>query len=271
MSIFSSSSATRETDPTQRAGALPSDKSSRSPAHGSRWVWQTLRARKVAVRAPPRGASLWYAQCTATGRAMGIRPRIELDISSLSIDECTPHVLAVFDQLSPEEALVLRSTSEPAAVLHALQSERKDLFDWHLLESGPEDYLIEICCLRDVGRRTVNDLMDHDHRRLERLLSELEWQAKQRMFHHAVDRLRHLRVGLSRHIQFEERVLYPEYRRLQGAGAGLVHSLESEHSIQLRLLMEVEEALISRNAESARLAVSDLRDILVPHAGNESR
>jgi uncharacterized protein (DUF2249 family) len=202
---------------------------------------------------------------------MEMRPRIELDISSLSIDECTPRVLAVFDQLSPEEALVLRNTGEPTAVMRILESERKDLFDWHLLESGPEDYVIEVCRLCDVDHRTVNDLMDHDHRRLERLLLELEWHAKQRMFQHAVDRLRHLRVGLSRHIQIEERVLYPEYRRLQGAGAGLIHSLESEHSIQLRLIMEIEEALISRNAESARLAVSDLREILVPHAGNESR
>jgi uncharacterized protein (DUF2249 family) len=201
---------------------------------------------------------------------MDHHPTIELDLSSLSNGECFHRISTAIDQLGGDEALVIRSDREPSPLLHALQTERRDLFDWYVLESGPQVHRVEIWRRPEPTRRTVGEFMDKDHRRLQTLVSELESHVSQRRFDDAQDRLLHLRVGLVRHIGMEERVLYPEYQRIHGAGAGLVHSLESEHSILLRLLGEIESALIAGNDEGARVALGDLRGILVPHGRNET-
>jgi uncharacterized protein (DUF2249 family) len=201
---------------------------------------------------------------------MDHHPTIELDLSSSSSTECAHRIFGAFDQLGPDDALLIRSNREPTPLLLALQSQRRDVFDWYLLQSSPADYHVEIWRRRDLTGRTVGEFMDNDHRRLEGLVSELEWKVTQENFDHAQDRLRRLRLGLLRHIGMEERFLYPEYQRIHGAGAGLVHSLESEHSILLRLLGEVERALIAGNVERARIALDDLRGILVPHGRNET-
>jgi uncharacterized protein (DUF2249 family) len=188
----------------------------------------------------------------------------------MSGPESTDRIVAEFDQLGPDQALLIRGCGDPTALLQLLQSERRDVFDWHLLESNPEEYRVEIWRRRVGTRGTVGEFMDQDHRRLERLVSELERQVAQRTFDRASERLRDLRAGLSRHIGIEERVLYPAFQRVHGAGAGLVHSLESEHSILLSLLAEIDAALIARDEEGARLALADMRGILVPHGRNET-
>ena len=201
---------------------------------------------------------------------MDHQPTIELDLSSWPSAGWTSRILAELSRLGPDQGLVVRSQEDPTALLCALQSERRDLFDWYLLEAGPEVYRLEIWRRPDLTRRTVAEFMDKDHRRLEELASELDWLVGQRIFPRALERLRHLRVGVSRHVGMEERILYPEYQRIHGAGAGLVHSLESEHSILLRLLGEIERALMVQDQEGSKLALSDLRAILVPHGRNET-
>lgn len=191
---------------------------------------------------------------------------IELDVSELPSAECIGRVLTEFDRLLPDETVVVRSGGKLTMVLHALQRERPNLFEWYPREAGPGEYRVEICRRRDGSHRSVGEMMECDHQRLERVLAEIEWEANERMFERARRRLRDLRTGLLRHIAMEERIVYPEYQRVSRADARLLRTLEIEHSILERMLDDVEEAITAHDSERAEGALCDLRDLLIPHA-----
>jgi uncharacterized protein (DUF2249 family) len=114
-------------------------------------------------------------------------------------------VLEAFDLLAPGERLVVVSGDAAPDLLGCLQSRRKGLFEWSLLEAGPQEFRIELV-RRGAGAgalREIGEALAWDHDRLD----ALEEQVFQRL--HAGDQRRarelwdEFTVGLRRHIRFE--------------------------------------------------------------------
>lgn len=197
--------------------------------------------------------------------------REELDISSLPNAEALLHVFDAFDHLHPGDSILVKSDQDLRDFVSALHSDRPELFDWFQLEDGPNEFEIEICRRRDGRRPNIGEFMERDHRRLERLLCDVESRTRDRMFASALRRLHHLDVGLTRHIDLEERFLFPEYERIASEAVELVRRLQEEHVVLTRHVAHARAALQADELEEAEGALSDLRELLVPHASVEVR
>lgn len=94
--------------------------------------------------------------------------------------------------------------------------------------------------------RTVGEVMQRDHQRLERVLAKIEWEASQRLFARARQRAGD--------------------QRATGDQPILVRTPVEAHSILQRMLDEVGKSVTAKDLERADGALADLRDILVSHA-----
>ncbi len=166
-----------------------------------------------------------------------------LDARSLASDARDARILSRFDSLSPGERFVLVTKDACPDLLRRLQAERRGLFEWSPLETGPSTFRTEIA-RREVsaeGPREVHEALSWDHDRLD-ALEEAAFQARETGDLPAgFDLYAEFAVGLRRHIGFEEDLLFPAFEAASGMppSAGPTAVMRAEHREILELLEQI--------------------------------
>jgi uncharacterized protein (DUF2249 family)/hemerythrin-like domain-containing protein len=196
-----------------------------------------------------------------------------LDVRSLAGPQACEGALRAFDALAPGEALTLVSAGPLPDVLRRLQADRKGLFEWSLLEGGPARFRFEIARRQAErgDRREVSEALGWDHDRLDAL------ESRAFALHAAGDAegargaWAEFAVGLSRHIRFEEEILFPAFEQASGVppGAGPTAVMRAEHREIEGLLEDIERALAGAGAP---LSFRDrLHEVLGEHNAKEEQ
>ncbi len=68
----------------------------------------------------------------------------ELDIRPVSPKYKHPTIFATFDSLQKGEILKLINDHDPIPLFYQLQATRQEQFEWQLIESGPEVWIVNI-------------------------------------------------------------------------------------------------------------------------------
>lgn len=200
-----------------------------------------------------------------------MQPCPELDVRTIPALRRHPKILDAFDALEPGGAFVLLNDHLPRPLLGQLQAERAGRFDWNVLEAGPVRYRVEIRRRTTDAPRTVGELLETDHRRLDAMVPEVldaaaagEWAA-------ASARFAELRCGLERHIDIEEQVLFPVFEEATGITRGPTVVMRGEHVTIRAAMTSIAQALADHDGQGVDDGFQDLERTLRPHNFKEER
>jgi hemerythrin-like domain-containing protein len=192
----------------------------------------------------------------------------EIDVRGLPVDRRVAFARRALSALRPGDSVVLLSDDDPQPLLERLRSpETQDVEVCSLTEGGG---LSSVELWRHRGRRSLLEVLRFEHERLEKLIADLEWRLAQQREHAAEERFARFRAALEHHLELEERVLFPGLVRVLGSGER-ISELEAEHATMRAILNRVSLGLhrTDEDLQGAICAISDLRELLAPHAERE--
>jgi iron-sulfur cluster repair protein YtfE (RIC family) len=117
---------------------------------------------------------------------------------------------------------------------------------------------------------SLTECLEMDHRRLDELLAECKELAALGAFADAIERFEVFARGLWRHIDAEERVLFPALEAHTPQAMPPIKVLLAEHGRLREELVALEQALGARDP-SWRAAFHELVETLRAHNGKEER
>jgi uncharacterized protein (DUF2249 family) len=178
-------------------------------------------------------------------------------------------IFEIFDALSVGESFVLENDHYPLPLLYQFQVERPGQFEWSVLASG-SSHRVEIH-KRDASQpRAPSEYLTWDHRRLDAIFDEMADLVAEGKVDAAKERFSAFACGLARHIDAEEKVLFPHFEA-RVAHPGPVHVMTIEHELIHEALRGIESALGARGAEGFDDAVESLISVLGEHNAKEER
>jgi len=195
---------------------------------------------------------------------------LALDVRQLDPSELHLEILAAFDALGPGDAFVLVSDCDPRPLLLQFQAKRPMQFDWVPLETGPEQFRVEIRRRTSSGPRSVTEYLEDEHQRLQTLLDEIERLVDARAFGEARAVLAELACGLGHHIDSEHNLIFPVFEAVTGGESWPTERLRAEHEQIVRLVQAVALNIVRRDARSADL-VRVLGGFFSAHCAKEER
>lgn len=194
-----------------------------------------------------------------------------LDVRTLPPRDRHAEFFRRFDALAPGAWFVLVNDHDPKPLLYQLQAERKGTFEWNVLERGPARFRVEIRRRAAPGDRTVSEYLGVDHDRLDATFEAVEKLVGRGDFAEALFLFLEFKVGLARHIDVEEGILFPEAERIPGMIDGPTNVMRFEHKEILGLLGELEDALRTEDTSGFIGAAGELREVLGDHNMKEER
>ncbi|HET7295135.1 MAG TPA: DUF2249 domain-containing protein [Vicinamibacteria bacterium] len=195
-----------------------------------------------------------------------------LDTRTLAKTDRCRSVLESFDRLEPGQTLVVLTDHDPRPLLRHFQKDRPGLFEWTPQESGPTLWRTEIF-RRAANRgalRRVTEALAWDHDRLDALLSRT-FDAR------AAGRLEDARRlwpeferGLTRHIRFEEELLFPVFEEKAGLSSnqGPTAVMRAEHR-EIQMLLEGIGRVVGASGPAAEKLRAELLRVLGGHNDKE--
>ncbi|MBI2890389.1 MAG: DUF2249 domain-containing protein [Nitrospirae bacterium] len=205
---------------------------------------------------------------------MNATPTI-VDVRAIPPRERHPQIFRTFDGLPPTGAFLLVNDHNPVPLLHQFRFERPHAFEWWPLEQGPEVWRVLIAKRAKAEPETIGGYLGGDHRRIEALWDDFRARLNAEDLPGARERFGEFSLGLHRHIEMEERILFPAFEERTGmSGAGPTVVMRDEHE-EIRRLLEAIETGLGREGgvAAARDAVSspcrELADLLNSHDQKE--
>jgi uncharacterized protein (DUF2249 family) len=176
---------------------------------------------------------------------MSVLPVLSLpwtvDVRSLSKACHTAPLFEAFDRLRPGQAMIAVTDHVPRRFLTHLQTERKGLFEWVPLESGPEVFRTEVVHRAEPlgSLRRIQEALEWDHDRLDALLAALFEARDAKDYERARILVLQFELGLRRHIRFEEEELFPAFETRSGLSrsSGPTGVMRAEHR-EIEALLE---------------------------------
>jgi regulator of cell morphogenesis and NO signaling len=192
-----------------------------------------------------------------------------IDLRGTDEAAALPELLALLDQLPAGDRLQLTTTAWPGALLSAVEQLRPHDFICGPLGDEPGNHRVEF------GRRpppehAVTGFIGWDQRRLDDMLDDLDELASGDRFEQALGRYRDFRCGLRRHMELEEKVLFPLFARLTG-DVELVRTMHAEHVLICAFADEVGDSLAARDLHRFVEAFEQLQEVLDAHDLREER
>lgn len=191
-----------------------------------------------------------------------------LDLRSIPVGERPTYALTAFDRLAPGDTLVTTAGDAGDALLRYLQAERRGLFEWSVLRSGPPAWTIAIArrAAPPGAARGVNEALSWDHDRLDALEAAAFQKRAEGDLQSARDYYAAFAAGLHRHIAFEEQILFPAFEETTGMPptAGPTAVMREEHREIETLLDKIETGIGEKDAPVEALRRS-LHDVLGDH------
>ena len=202
-------------------------------------------------------------ECIVSGMSQNF-----VDARTLSPALRHPRIFETFDALPPGESFVLVNDHYPLPLLHELMAERRDQFDWSVLEAGEGRYRVRIGKRAARSPRGVDEYLTWDHRRLDALWDATKALVGSGSFAEARERYGEFRCGLDRHIQAEERVLFPIFEARAGK-CGPTEVMRIEHVAIREAMAEIDAALASSDGGMFAIVARELESVLGEHNGKE--
>ncbi len=197
-----------------------------------------------------------------------------LDARGLGAAEWASAARLRFDELAPGERFVLVSSGACGEALRLLQADRPGLFEWSPLEMGPSSWRIEIARRENSATRLrrIAEALAWDHDRLDALeLAAFRARADGDL-QSAFDLYAEFAAGLSRHIGFEERIVFPVFEDRAGLppSAGPTAMMRTEHR-RIRDLLDQIDGGIGDPASAVEDVRRDFLGLLGEHNLKEER
>ena len=165
-----------------------------------------------------------------------------LDVRELAPPERHPRIMETFAGLGPGESFVLVNDHEPRPLLYQFQIEHDGEFEWWPLERGPGAWRVMIEKRENQDpNRTVTDYLQTDHRRLDGILERFQEEVNENKWAEASRDFREFSLGLKRHINAEEEILFPLFEEKTGmhdAGPTAVMRMEHKDIKELKQALE---------------------------------
>jgi regulator of cell morphogenesis and NO signaling len=191
-----------------------------------------------------------------------------LDLRAIAAGERPSHLLAAFDRLAPGDTLVITAGDAGDNLLRNLQAQRRGLFEWSHLRSGPPSWTIAIArrAAQPGAVRGINEALSWDHDRLDALEAAAFQKRAEGDLQSARETYAVFAAGLRRHIAFEEQVLFPAFEEMTGMSPamGPTAVMRAEHREIEALIGEIETGIAESAAPVERLRRS-LHDVLGEH------
>ncbi|MFQ5354350.1 MAG: DUF2249 domain-containing protein [Thermodesulfobacteriota bacterium] len=190
-----------------------------------------------------------------------------LDVRPLVPKERHPGIFNAFNALGAGESFVLVNDHDPRPLLYQFQREHAGEFEWWPLERGPEAWRVRIVKRETKAvERDVTDYMQEDHRRLDKILEAFQEARKGGAWAEALAAFKEFDLGLRRHIQAEEEVLFPLFEEKTGmTDAGPTFVMKMEHGDIKETLERIMTATDAKESEAAADAAQMLINTLTDH------
>lgn len=195
----------------------------------------------------------------------------ELDVRDLAPSRRHSEIFGAFEALKAGEGFVLIDDHDPKPFLHQFQTEHPGRFEWSVLEAGPERFRIEIRRRTGEPFRTISDFLGYDHRRLDEILPDVERLIDRGALANAGERFAEFSCGLNRHIDAEERILFPAFEQVTGMTGGPTVVMRAEHVEIRRWMALVTASLDAQDAPGAKNAIGQLKGTLGAHNMKEEQ
>jgi uncharacterized protein (DUF2249 family)/iron-sulfur cluster repair protein YtfE (RIC family) len=175
--------------------------------------------------------------------------------------------MASFSALLPGESFILVNDHEPKPLLYQFQAELDGRFEWWPLEQGPEVWRIQVAKrVTPEPKRTVTELLQTDHRRLDAIYERFEKAVKEDRWDEASRDFKEFATGLKRHIRSEEEILFPVFEEKTGmVDAGPTAVMRMEHTDIKALLDKIVAATDGKEAAEVKDSANALTLILADH------
>lgn len=122
-----------------------------------------------------------------------------------------------------------------------------------------------------MGSPELAETLMQEHRRLDLLVGQLESRVNAGLMVLARGLYNELRRTLERHLDYEEKVLFPEFEQLDPRGTELTVALRSERAVLKRLLVDLGYELAGGEIINALASLGDMREVMGPHLATEER
>jgi len=196
-----------------------------------------------------------------------------LDVRALSPKERHPGIFNAFNELAPGNSFVLVNDHEPRPLLYQFQNEHGGEFEWWPLERGPEAWRVRIVKRRTKAvEREITDYMQEDHCRLDVIFNGFAEAYKADKWDDAARAFNEFDLGLRRHIQGEEEVLFPLFEEKTGmTDAGPTFVMRMEHTDIRDFLDRIKKAVEGKDSNAAAEASQMLLNTLADHNMKEEQ
>ncbi len=240
---------------------------------GRTTLWRKLGGVGIEAEGPGRPAR--EVRRTANAGTSGRRTSLtaerlrELDVRRMAVPRRHPEIFRTFDSLAPGNAFVVVIDHEPKPLLYQFQVERPGLFEWSVLEAESERFRIEIRRRGSRGPRNVTEFMECDHARLHSIFPDVARLLGAGSFQESAHRFAEGACGLGRHIDAEERVLFPAFEEATGITSGPTVVMRAEH-LEIRRLMDATRAALGLpDADKSSEALRQLVGAVSAHSAKE--
>ncbi len=196
-----------------------------------------------------------------------------LDVRDMVPKDRHERIFKTFEELGPGESFVLINDHEPKPLLYQFQSEHDGEFDWWPLEKGPEAWRVVIAKRKVADpKRTVTEYFQTDHARLDAIFRDFLNATRQGDWENARKSFLEFSLGLRRHIQAEEEILFPLFEEKTGMhDSGPTFVMRSEHERVKELLNDILENIDKKDAEGAEKRAGELTVALSDHNMKEEQ
>ncbi|MFQ5428275.1 MAG: DUF2249 domain-containing protein [Thermodesulfobacteriota bacterium] len=190
-----------------------------------------------------------------------------LDVRPLVPKERHAGIFNTFKELAPGDSFILVNDHDPRPLLYQFQSEHRGEFEWWPLERGPEAWRVMIVKRQTKAvERDVTDYMQEDHRRLDKILETFQKAREGGEWEKALGAFLEFDLGLRRHIQAEEEVLFPLFEEKTGmTDGGPTFVMRMEHTDIKDTLQRILTATVAKDGEAAAGATEMLINTLTDH------
>ena len=185
-----------------------------------------------------------------------------LDNPNLTHDD----VLHRLSELKPGDSLELLRFEDPTSLLRRVLEEVPLRYDFAPLQLGPKQWRILIHVREERTPRSIMGYLAWDHDRLDALLNEAVRQARSDQWREVHALIVDFKTGLFRHIEIEEKDLFPTFERVTGISeGGPTAVMRHEHEEIKEAVEGMLQATVNRHLEDFERFHANLLGVLVEH------
>jgi uncharacterized protein (DUF2249 family)/hemerythrin-like domain-containing protein len=182
-----------------------------------------------------------------------------IDDPALSHDE----VLHRLGELKPGDSVEIVQKEDPSPLLRRMLEAVPLRYDFAPLERGPSRWRTHVRVREDRGPRGVMRYLAWDHDRLDALLNEAVRLARADQWREVHALIVDFRTGLFRHIEVEEKDLFPAFERIAEDGPTTV--MRHEHEAIRESVEDILSATVNRHLDDFERFHADLLGVLIEH------